>query len=384
MKHRTKTWPKVSVVIVNWNGLDWLKVCLPSLAKVTYPNLEVVVVDNGSNDGSLEYLEKSVIVTTVVRNATNLGFPYPNNQGIEQSTGEFILCLNNDMRYDPGFIEPLVEACRQPGVGAVQPKMVLLKKPTHLDGVGSYLTKYGILLHFGFGRAEDAPAYNVERDIFCPKGAAMMVRRDVLEQTVLTPGREHLRSGSAKGDYSSEVKETERRAPDYFDGDYFAYFEETDLAWRIWLAGYRIRYVPSSLVWHVGAETAKRISTFAHYHSFKNRLATLIKNLGLGTLLWMLPLHLSLIGLVSLAYLVTGQLHLVTGNWRAVWWNVTNLKATLTKRWHVQRVIRTVSDRALLPKIMRPLPFNYFRYLFGANLEDWPEPTWLTQLSDRG
>ncbi|MFA4846478.1 MAG: glycosyltransferase family 2 protein, partial [Patescibacteria group bacterium] len=280
----------------------------------------------------------------IVRNETNLGFAYPNNQGIEKATGELMLFLNNDMTYDPGFIEPLVEACQQPGIGAAQPKMVRLKDPKHLDGVGSYLTVYGVLLHYGFGRDESLKQYNAERDIFCPKGAAMMVRRDVLEKT----------------------------GP--FDADYFAYFEETDLAWRIWLAGYRIRYVPTGLVQHAGGETAKRISTFAHYHSFKNRIVTLIKNLGWSTLLWLFPIHLALVIFVSFAYLATGQFHVFAATWQAVWWNLANLGSTIGKRRHVQQVIRKVSDRDLLPQIMRPLPLNYFKYLFGANLEAWPEP----------
>jgi GT2 family glycosyltransferase len=347
------TQPKVSVIIVNWNGLDWLKVCLPSLEQVTYPNLEVIVVDNGSTDGSIEYLEQAKVVTTIIKNATNLGFAYPNNQGIERATGEFVLFLNNDMTYAAGFIEPLVEACQQPGIGAVQPKMVRLKDPQRLDGVGSYLTAYGVLLHYGFGRNASAKQYNVERDIFCPKGAAMMVRHDVLRKV----------------------------GP--FDADYFAYFEETDLSWRIWLAGYRIRYVPTGLVQHAGGETAKRISLFAHYHSFKNRIATLIKNLGLAPLAWMLPLHLALVVLVSSAYLAIGQLHVFAATWKAIWWNIVNLGSTLKKRRHVQRVIRKVSDRDLLPQIIRPLPLNYFKYLFGANLEDWPEPTWLARLDHR-
>lgn len=338
------TQPKVSVIIVNWNGLAWLTTCLPSLAKVTYPNLEVIVVDNGSTDGSLDYLQRSPVVTTVVRNDTNLGFAYPNNQGIERATGELILCLNNDMSYDPGFIEPLVDACQQPGIGAAQPKMVRLREPSKLDGVGSFLTPYGVLLHYGFGRQANAARYNQARDIFCPKGAAMMVRMDVLKKT----------------------------GP--FDRDYFAYFEETDLAWRIWLAGYRIRYVPAGLVYHAGGETAQRISTFAHYHSFKNRIATLTKNLGVASLAWLLPLHLVLVSLVSIAYLVTGQWSVFLATWRAVGWNITHLAANLAKRRHVQHTIRAVSDRELLPKIMRPLPLNYFRYLFAAHLEDWPEP----------
>lgn len=362
------THPKVSIIIVNWNGLDWLKVCLPSLKKVTYPNLEVIVVDNGSTDGSVEYLEQSKIVTTVVRNTTNLGFAYPNNQGIETATGEFMLFLNNDMTYEPDFIQPLIKACQQPGIGAVQPKMVRLKEPSRLDGVGSYLTAYGVLLHAGFGRDERLKQYNIERDIFCPKGAALMVRRDVLEQTKLPSSREHTESEASN--HTPGVKE----APDYFDADYFAYFEETDLAWRIWLAGYRIRYVPSALVQHAGGETAKRISTFAHYHSFKNRLATLIKNLGPGSLIRILPVHLTLVTLVSFAYLATGQSHVFAATWRAVGWNIENLGSTLKKRRHVQHTVRQVSDRELRPNIMRPLPLNYFKYLFAANLEDWPEP----------
>ena len=386
------TQPKVSIIIVNWNGLEWLKVCLPSLAKVTYSNLEVIVVDNGSNDGSIEYLRSALlhprgghrqshpagdpdpsvpkIVTVIVENQTNLGFAYPNNQGIDRATGEFILFLNNDMKYDPGFIEPLVAACQQPGIGAAQPKMVRLDDPSRLDVVGSYLTVYGILYHFGFGQAANTPRYNQSRDIFSAKGAALMVRTDVLEKTKLPLASVHLPVKEvATGD---RLKHQPLTTGHYFDADYFAYFEETDLCWRIWLAGYRIRYEPTALVWHTGGATAKRLNIFTHYHSFKNRLATLIKNLSFGSLSWMIPLHLIMIGLASLAYLMTGQLKVARATWRAVGWNLANLPATLAKRTHVQHHIRRRSDRQLWPIIHRPLPINYFYYLFTARLEAWP------------
>lgn len=341
---RRAVWPLVSVIIVNWDGLNWLKICLPSLSEVSYPNLEIIIVDNGSDDGSVRYIEEKYPQVLIIRNQTNHGFAAPNNQGIALARGQFVMFLNNDMRFDANFIEPLVQECQKEGIGAAQPKIVLLDDKQRLDSVGSYLTVYGVLLHYGFGKKASKLAYNKSRDIFSAKGAALMVRRDVL--------------ANIGG----------------FDQDFFAYFEETDLCWRIWLAGLRIRYVPRALVFHGNGQTAQRINILTYYHSFKNRLATLIKNLSFWPLVQIVPLHLCLMMIVSFAYLVTGKVSVFWAIWRAIGWNIRELRSTVKKRNHVQSVIRKIPDMLVLRHLMRPLPLSYFYYLFVGSLDQWREP----------
>jgi len=321
---------QVSVVIVNWNGLADLQACLTSLEHTEEP-LEVIVVDNGSTDGSVEFLRKRPAVT-VIENQTNLGYAVANNQGIERATGEHILLLNNDTRVDQGFLQPMLAVmAAQPDVGACQCKMLSFATPPKVDAYGSYLLPTGFLYHLDYGRPDPGPAAPFE--IFAAKGAAMMIRAGVLRQV-----------GA-------------------FDPEFFAYLEDSDLSWRIWLAGWRILCVPESVVYHRGGASASRLpAEFVTFHSFKNRVAMLVKNLGVTTAVWMLPLHLVLnLGLIGME-LVRGRMASARGVARALAWNATHLGETLAKRRAVQR-LRRLSDAALMPHAMRRVRPSYYYYL---------------------
>jgi GT2 family glycosyltransferase len=267
----------------------------------------------------------------VLRNAENVGFVGACNQGIDESSGDLIFLLNDDAVLEANALEALVDALSaRPRWGACQAKLLLLDDPRRLDTAGSFLTATGFMVHRGAYEPEGRFAESDE--IFAAKGAALLLRRSALDET-----------GA-------------------FDPRFFAYFEETDLCWRLWLAGWEVGFAADARVLHRLGSTASGLPpAFVQFHSFKNRIRTLVKNLGTARLLWMLPYHLALC--VSLAgwYALRGRGGLAAAILRAVAWNAGHARETLRERRRVQAQ-RRVSDRDLMPRIMRPTPL---RTLFG-------------------
>jgi GT2 family glycosyltransferase len=333
--------PRVSVVIVNWNGLAFLPACLTSLSACGTP-VEIIVVDNGSTDGSVEYLRQRPEII-LIANATNTGYAPANNAGIARATGEFVLLLNNDTRVAPGFVEPLLQVMATTAdVGACQCKMLSFDPPYRIDAYGSYLLRTGFLYHVRYGKPDPPPEPPFE--IFAAKGAAMLIRASIL------------------------------RDVGGFDPDFFAYLEDSDLSWRIWLGGWRVLCVPDSVVYHRGGATASRLpSAFITFHSFKNRTCMLIKNLSAPAAWRILPVHLALnLGLIAME-LIRGHGSAARAVASALNWNRRHLRATLRKRRDIQQRIRRVSDLALLPRITRRVRPSYYWYLLTGGLDRFTE-----------
>ena len=307
----SKKIPKVSIIIVNWNGIDVLKDCLKSLLKITYANWDLVVVDNGSKDGSQEIPTQIIelrVPIKVIQNKQNVGFAEANNQGAKASTGEYILLLNNDTKVTEGLLEPLVEKMElDTSIGALQPKIFLMEKPTYLDNTGSFFTFTGFLEHEGFMQ-KDSSKFDQEQEVFSAKGACLLIRRDVVKKIGL------------------------------FDDSFGSYFEETDFCWRAWMFGYRVIYYPKTYILHKLGATSKRLKqTTVNYHAFKNRIATLMKNLDSRNLGIVLPIHITLIVILAFYYLLKLEFDKVKMLLKAVLWNVINLKKILHKRKFLQK-----------------------------------------------
>lgn len=332
--------PLVSIIIVNWNGLEHLKICFSSLTKLKYSNFETILVDNGSTDGSVEYVKKNYPKVILVQNKKNLGFAEANNVGFKKAGGEYILLLNNDVKVTSDFLTKLVqvlEAGAKIGVG--QPKIILLGSK-RLQSGGAFLTSTGFLYHFGREKNPSDKKYNQQMPIFSANGSCMLIRREVIEKVGL------------------------------FDPDLFCYFEESDFCWRAWLAGYKTLYIPSAVIWHKGGRTSRRFkSSFIQYHSFKNRICSLIKNLGRFELLKILPVHLMFCQLAAIGLFFKGGLSTGWAVQRAIAWNIVHLKKTLKKRKKIQGKIRKISDKELMPKVkkfVRPLYFYYLLIGLGS------------------
>lgn len=335
------TYPKVSIIVVNFNQKQLTLNCLKSLKNITYPNYEVIVVDNNSQDGSVEIITKTFPKVRQVLNKNNSGYVGGNNSGIRHAKGKYLLILNNDTLVTPGFIKPLVvDLEKDPSLGIVQSKIFIMDNPKQLDNVVSYLTNIGFLFHIGY-LDNDKPEYQKFKETFAAKGACMMINKAVL-------------------------------ALGAFDEKYWCYFEESDLCWRAWVMGYHVAFEPRSIIYHkMGATSTTMGSAFIHYHSFKNRIRTILKNASLTTLFWMLPIHIAICIMLSTYFFLSGQTGGSIAILKAIWWNILNIGDTLEKRSLIQKR-RKLDDNEIFKLVMKTPPVSFYLHhlsLVKANLK---------------
>ena len=328
--------PTVSIVIPTYNGRPLLIQCLASLGAVSWPGVRVIVVDNGSCDQTAHFVRKDFPEVELIHLESNTGFAGGCNVGAKAAQGEWLVFLNNDTVVESGWLETLLDrACSDQNCGVCTSKIRMLSDRRRLDSIGSFLTPFGFLRHVGL-LERDHGQYDSLKEIFSPKGVAFAIRRELFE------------------------------AIGGFDERYFAYFEESDLFWQVWLRGLKIFFAPDSIVYHkVGGTAATFHYAFVDYHSFKNRIRTILKNTENLTLLWMLPLHLACcLGLVFVNLLKVSRWKNAWAILRAMGWNILVLPDTLKLRRRIQGS-RKISDRELFKHALRPVPIKDFaRYVF--------------------
>jgi GT2 family glycosyltransferase len=256
--------PTVSAIVVNWNGADCLEACLASLLAQTWLALEVIVVDNGSTDGSRELLRsryRSRI--TLIESPVNLGFAGGNNLGIRAARGAYVALLNNDAVAHPGWIAALVRAAEaDPRVGMCASKVLVLGADGLIDSAGLLMSADGI--GRGRGRLErDGEAYARAEEALIPSGCAALYRRTMLDEIGL------------------------------FDEDFFAYCEDSDLGLRGRLAGWTCRYVPEAVVHHAYSRSTAPYSTFKAFHVERNRCWVVLKCFPAGAIVTSVPYTLA-------------------------------------------------------------------------------------------
>lgn len=326
--------PKVSVVILNWNGKKFLKNCLTSLSNLSYKPLEVIVIDNNSNDGSVTYVQRNFSWVRIVASKKNLGFAGGNNLGYTYASGKYILFLNNDTIVRPNFLSQLVKEMEaDKTIGCLQPQMRIMNNKNLQDEAGAYLTRTGFLYHYGFRKNHSLPVYSNQREIFSVKGACMLVPKKVLEQVGL------------------------------FDEDFYIFFEESDLCYRIWLAGFRVIYDPSVYIYHyVGGDTTKGYPYARRiYLTFKNMNCCYLKNFGTLNLLTIFPFFVGIQVLLVLFFLLTGKFDVVKAALSAYYWNFINIRHTLGKRYTIQKQ-RKIKDSALNGHFLFNPELSYLYY----------------------
>lgn len=277
---------RVAVVILNWNGARFLNEFLPSVVKYTPRALaEVVVVDNGSEDNSLELLSSDFKSVRVIKLDRNYGFTGGYNRGlVELGEFEFFLLLNSDVAVSEGYLEPLVNVMDSDStIAAAQPKILSYTKPEYFEYAGA---AGGMINFLGFpycrGRVmsrveKDNGQYNKITEIFWASGAAMFVRSGL-----------YLSSGG-------------------LDEDFFAHMEEIDFCWRLKNKGYKIMSVPQSSVYHLGGGTLPNNSPYKLFLNFRNSLFMLYKNLTPFKLFPILFMRMCVDGVIGVAYLCQGK-----------------------------------------------------------------------------
>jgi len=320
--------PVASIIVPNYNGGEDLLQCVKSLLNTSPKGTEIIIVDNGSRDGSLDLIKALLPERNIVSLKTNTGFAYACNLGAQQAESEILVFMNSDTVALKGWIEPLLEALNTEGVGACTPKLKMLKGSNILNSCGGICDRLGFGWNRGIGET-DTGQYNSTGECFYAVGACLATRKSLFE--------------SLGG----------------FDQDYFMYLEDLDYSWRLRLAGYGIRYVPTSTVLHrwMGSIKDRRLVRYL-YH--RNRLRTILKNYGFQKLHFLLPVYLTL-QVALIAWLAAANDKIETANvTKAILWNMRHLKETLRAR------LRTQSSRRVLDKTIEKHMFKGLASIYFA------------------
>lgn len=318
--------PLVSVIIVNYNGYHLLKNCINSILKNSYSNYEIIIVDNGSTDGTLKKIKtdfkSNLLKIKILDLKKNFGPALARNKGFEISKGEIISFLDNDTQVDLDWITNAVKLFKKnPKIGAIQSKLLLLDQINKIDYVGEVLGSLGFLKPIALYGDIDNGQYNQSYPILAAKSAGMFIKKKAFVDA------------------------------NQFDPDYFIFMEETDLGWRTWLAGYQNIFCPNSIVYHQFSSTKDIVDPnfnnyLVRFHGTKNYIQTLIKNLSLKNLIKILPIHLFLWLSLATFLLLSGKFKSAKNIYKGIIWNIVNLKKTLTKRKFIQEN-RKISDKEL-------------------------------------
>lgn len=237
----------VSVIVVNYNGAPYIEECLQSLYRQTYRPVEIVVVDNGSTDRSLDILRGHGTRIKLIESAVNLGFAAGNNEGIRRSAGSYVALLNNDASAHPDWIRSMADTLdRDARLGACSCRIVSHHDHGVLDSIGLLINREG--MSRGEGRNGPADAFGSEKAVLMPSACASLYRREAIEEAGL------------------------------FDEDFFCYCEDTDLGLRLRLLGWEAVYAPQAVAYHRYSESAGKYSAFKAYHIERNHFWVLIKN----------------------------------------------------------------------------------------------------------
>jgi GT2 family glycosyltransferase len=277
---------------------------LPTVAAQRHTDFATLVVDNGSEDGTVDYLRTEWPDVGVLALPSNMGFAAAVNRGISATAGEYVALLNNDVELDPDWLGEVVAALDEhPDAASATPKLLSYHDRDVLDGAGDDLSWSGVCTRRGY-RRPDVGQYEAPEEVFSACGGAALYRRSALERIGL------------------------------FDEDFFAYLEDVDWGFRARLAGFGCRYVPSSRAYHMGGATTDRIDGLGVYLRRRNLIALVLKNYPARSLLRHLPDLLLEQVLGFVLSIAQGTLRSQLRAWRDA---LRQLPATLRKRRDIQR-----------------------------------------------
>lgn len=314
--------PRLTAVVLNLDGRELLERMLPTLVSQD-PGARLIVLDDGSSDGSPEWVQQAYPQVEVVRNAHNLGVARSFNRAVELAAGsDYLALLNNDLELEPGYLTTLVAVLdAHPEAASVAGKMRSVRDPARLDGAGDAFLWSSAATRRGYGELDEGQ-YDAPDEVFSACGGAAVYRMAAFEDV----------------------------GP--FDGDFFAYLEDIDWGFRAQLRGWTARYEPAAVVHHVGGATTNRNAAFFGMLQRRNQLLIVVKDYPARAL----ALHLPKILLHHAGWLVASVRDgVLPGHLRALAQVAAMLPATLAKRRAIQRRRRVPLAR--LDAVMSPEPY---------------------------
>jgi hypothetical protein len=316
--------PTVSIVIVSYNSRRYIDTCIQSLQQNLPRDVEIIVLDNASIDGSAAYLADHYPSVKLISNPINIGFAAGNNRACEDIRGEFIVFINPDTRVTSGWLEPLINTMQSdPQVGLATPKILLMSDPNLINTCGNSVHLTGLTLCRGINQPSETREFAQTSEINAISGAGFVIRRTLFE---------HLGG---------------------FDELMFTYMEDTDLSLRAQQMGYKCVYVPNSVIYH---DYLLRFGPLKTFYQERNRYIMLLKLFRWQTLLLMLPLLL-LSELVTWGFILTRDRRRLSNKPRAYIAILRLWRLIMAQRRKTQ-ALRQVSDRALLKSLAYRMEFE--------------------------
>lgn len=295
---KRKYYPLVSIVTVNYGKAEITCQLIESLNKISYPNIEVIVVDNACEGHDPKVIKQRFPAVVLIENPINYGFAAGNNYGIMSARGKYVLLLNNDTEVDPAFLEPMVELLEsRTDIGAVSPKIRFYYTPDTIQYAGYTPMNQYTIRNFAIGSNEtDIGQHDKTRETALGHGAALMVPMEVIKKVGLMS---------------------------YI---FFLYYEEADWCYRIKNAGYKIFFVHSSLVLHKQSITTGKLSPLKIYYLTRNRIVFMRRNIfGITFLISIIYQLFIAIPKNAFKYLIQGKFSLFITYYKAIGWHISNL-----------------------------------------------------------
>lgn len=350
-----------AIVIANWNGKQHLEKCFKSLRKQNDQNFQITVLDNGSTDGSVKFIKENYPEVSLVCLKKNTGFAQPNNIAIRtvflNPNIEYVITLNNDAEATENYVKEMhsaIQKYEKEGVVAIQPRLMNFYEKEKFDATGVLTTFEFSAVNRGRGDVDNGQFNEIEK-VFGPSASAALYTRKFLEEADLS-------------------------RDEYFDKDYFAYYEDVDLAWRLHLMGYETIYNPKALLYHVHSATGVNYSPFKAFHIHRNHYFNIIKNAPffyLWKVLFFMPIRYVLLvlsvvkGNGASAKIVSGEKNKFEKSESVIkivfrsWWNVlVNLPMLLRKRRMIQKN-KKISNKEF-KKILRENKVSVFDVIFRS------------------
>lgn len=322
--------PSISIIVLNYNGKKYLKGCLDSLRTINYPKekYEVIFIDNGSSDGSVEYVKDVYPWVKTIPLDINYGFTGGNNRGVNFATGEYLVFLNNDVVVKENWLIELVKVGLDNPTALLTSKSLFFESPDLIDHDGTKNTFIGRSFSINFSR-KNTVIDTKPKFVIQPYGASMLVKKSVFN---------HLGQ---------------------FDELYFTSLEDTDLGLKAWLYGYKVIYVPTSVFYHVGGGTGgwgNKISKKLLFHLTKNSYINILKYFYSYRIVQGVVLSLGYYCIATIGYLRQRRLESIKAVLQAHVWVLKNLGLILSKRNDLKRNQRQPYSFLFTPSLFATLP----------------------------